>query len=275
MNLAQTYDVALLDLDGVVYLGKEPVPHAVQSIGIAQGLGMRMGYVTNNASRTPDVVAAHLTSFGLAVSADDVVTSAQAAARVLAQELPPDAPVFVVGAEGLRAAVREAGFSLSDPEHAQAVVQGFSPDVTWQDLADACAVLARGVLWVASNMDLTFPLPHQVAPGNGAYVQMLMSISGRAPIVAGKPQVPLMQESIDRLGASKPLVVGDRLDTDIEGANNVGIDSLLVLTGVTGRDELMTAPAHQRPTWVGPDLRALVGGPLWSLEEYLAGSVGL
>lgn len=273
MNLAQRYDVALLDLDGVVYLGKEPVVHAAESIQLAQEYGMRMGYVTNNASRTPQVVAKHLSSFGLHVTSDDVVTSAQAAARVLSAHLEPGAPVFVVGGEGLHEAVRQAGFHCGGLDEAQALVQGFSPELSWQQLADACAVLDRGVLWVASNMDLTFPLPGQVAPGNGAFVRMLMSISGKTPLVAGKPATPLMQESVDRLHATRPLVVGDRLDTDIEGANNAGLDSLLVLTGVTSADDLHDLPPQHRPTWVSADLRGLVGGPLWSLEEFVAGSV--
>ena len=273
MKLAQRYDVALLDLDGVVYLGKEPVVHAAESIQLAQEYGMRMGYVTNNASRTPQVVAKHLSSFGLHVTSDDVVTSAQAAARVLSAHLEPGAPVFVVGGEGLHEAVRQAGFHCGGLDEAQALVQGFSPELSWQQLADACAVLDRGVLWVASNMDLTFPLPGQVAPGNGAFVRMLMSISGKTPLVAGKPATPLMQESVDRLHATRPLVVGDRLDTDIEGANNAGLDSLLVLTGVTSADDLHDLAPQHRPTWVSADLRGLVGGPLWSLEEFVAGSV--
>lgn len=273
MNLSQRYDVALLDLDGVVYLGKEPVPHAVESIQQARSQGMRMGYVTNNASRTPEVVAEHLSSFGLDVAVEDVVTSAQAAARVLMAHLEPGSPVLILGGPGLHDAVTNAGFVASDVVDAKAIVQGFSPEVTWSQLSDACAVLERDVVWVASNMDLTFPLPGHVAPGNGAYVRMLMSISGKQPLVAGKPATPLMRESVDRLHAQRPLVIGDRLDTDIEGANNAGLDSLLVLTGVTRGEDLHDCVPLHRPTWVAPDLRGLVGGPLWSLEEFLAGSV--
>ena len=273
--LAQQYDVALLDLDGVVYLGKEPVPHAVESIAQAEALGMRMGYVTNNASRTPETVAEHLMSFGLHVTPHDVVTSAQAAARVLTEHLAPGAPVFILGGPGLHVAVESAGFIAAQAAQAQALVQGFSPEITWAQLADACAVLQRDVLWVASNMDLTFPLPGQVAPGNGAYVRMLMSICGRSPLVAGKPALPLMKESVARLGARRALVIGDRLDTDIEGAYNAGLDSLLVLTGVTSTADLRQCPPQHRPTWVAPDLRGLVGGPLWSLEEFMAGSVSM
>ena len=273
MTLAQDYDVALLDLDGVVYLGTQEVPHAVDSIHQAQAQGMRMGYVTNNASRTPDAVAQHLQSFGLEVDTHDVVTSAQAAARVLAQLVPAGSPVFVLGAQGLRTAVAEVGMKIADPQDAVAMVQGFSPDLSWTDLTHACAVLARDVVWVASNTDLTFPLPEQVAPGNGAFVALLSTITGKTPVVAGKPQRPLMDESIERLASKKPLVVGDRLDTDIEGANNCGIDSLVVLTGVTSRADLLAAPPALRPTWVAPDLRGLVGGPVWSLDEYLTGSV--
>ena len=261
-TLSQTYDVALLDLDGVVYIGTDPVAHAAQSLEMATTHGMRIGYVTNNASRTPDAVAHHLRSFGLQVVPDDVVTSAQAGARVLADHCAPGSEVLVVGGDGLELAVRQRGFiptrTLRDDRMPDAVIQGFGPDTSWRNLADITAAVQRGVLWVATNRDLTVPTPRGMAPGNGSFVGIVEAVTGRSPVVAGKPEPPLMWESIARLSAARPLMVGDRLDTDIEGANRVGIDSLLVLTGVTTVTDLLSAPPELRPTYIAADLRGLV-----------------
>ncbi|AYY15524.1 HAD-IIA family hydrolase [Actinobacteria bacterium YIM 96077] len=253
------YDVALLDLDGVVYVGEAPVEHAAQALREARARDMRLAFVTNNASRTPAIVAAHLTRIGIHASEQEVVTSAQAAARLLAEQLPRDARVLVVGGAGLHEAVRERGLApvTSLEEDTQAVVQGFSPDVDWRALAEGAYAVARGLPWVASNIDRTIPTARGVAPGNGALVDAVRAATGRDPVVAGKPEPPMHREAMVRTGAHRPLVVGDRLDTDIDGARRAGSDSLLVLTGVTSPEELVMAPPQLRPTYVGADLRAL------------------
>jgi HAD superfamily hydrolase (TIGR01450 family) len=258
-SLAKTYDVALVDLDGVVYIGSGPVDHAAEALAKARADGMRLAFVTNNAARPPQAVAEHLSRLGIAVSNDEVVTSAQAAARVLADMLPTGAGVLVVGGEGLVAALQERGLRpvrdlAGDP---LAVVQGFHPDVDWRMLAEGSFAVAAGLPWVASNTDPTLPTPRGTAPGNGTLVDAIRAATGRAPTVAGKPEPPMHQEAVLRSGARRPLVVGDRLDTDIEGARRAGVDSLLVLTGVTDPVGLVRAPAAQHPTYVAPDLRAL------------------
>jgi HAD superfamily hydrolase (TIGR01450 family) len=258
-SLAETYDVALVDLDGVVYVGSGPVDHAAEALAKARADGMRLAFVTNNAARPPQAVAEHLSRLGIAVSSDEVVTSAQAAARVLADMLPTGAGVLVVGGEGLVAALQERGLRpvrdlAGDP---LAVIQGFHPDVDWRMLAEGSYAVAAGLPWVASNTDRTLPTPRGTAPGNGTLVDAIRTATGRAPTVAGKPEPPMHQEAILRSGARRPLVVGDRLDTDIEGARRAGVDSLLVLTGVTDPVGLVRAPAAQHPTYVAPDLRAL------------------
>jgi glycerol-1-phosphatase len=258
--LHQRYDVALLDLDGVVYVGPDPVEHAVASLNRAKAEGMSLAYVTNNASRTPGVVAEHLRSFGLEVTSGEVVTSAQAGARVLTDHLLPGAVVLIVGGDGVQEAVRERGFipvRHGRGHRIDAVIQGFGPRTSWEDLAEAAHHVRSGCLWVATNRDLTVPTQRGLAPGNGAFVQMIEQVTGRAPVVAGKPEPPLMWESVQRTGATRPLVVGDRLDTDIEGAIRCGIDSLLVLTGVTSARDVVTAPPHHRPTHIAHDLRGL------------------
>jgi glycerol-1-phosphatase len=258
--LDTAYDVALLDLDGVVYLGGTAIPGAAQALRKAQAAGMRLAYVTNNASRTPAAIAALLTSFGAPATAQDVVTSAQAAARVLAERLPAGAPVLVIGGSGLRMALRERGLRpvSTAMDRPQAVVQGYSPDVSYSILAEGGLAVAAGALFVASNGDLTLPSARGSQPGNGSLMQVIATATGVQPLVAGKPEPPLHRESVLRTGAKHPLVVGDRLDTDIEGAHRVGADSLLVLTGVTRPAEAVLAPPSQRPTYLAEDLAGLL-----------------
>lgn len=258
--LAALYDTALLDLDGVVYRGKDAVPHAVAALESATGMGMRLAYVTNNASRTPESVAEHLRELGLRAGAEDVVTAAQAVARLIAERVPRGARVLVIGGDGLRQALLAYGLELvsgADDEPA-AVVQGYRPDTSWKDLAEAAYAVQRGVPWFAANTDKTMPTARGIAPGNGALVGAVAAATGTWPTVAGKPEPALHRETMIRTEAQRPLIVGDRLDTDIEGANRAGVDSLLVLTGVTTLDQLREAPEEHQPTYVAEDLRGLV-----------------
>ncbi|HEX6338679.1 MAG TPA: HAD-IIA family hydrolase [Jiangellaceae bacterium] len=262
-RLAEIYDVALLDLDGVVYVGAGAVQHAEPALAECRRLGMRLAFVTNNAARPPQVVAEHLSSLGVEAAPSEVVTSAQAAARLLAEMLPGGSRVLVVGGEGLIDALAERGLvpvaELAD--RPAAVVQGFHPDVGWRLLAEGSYAIAAGLPWVASNLDRTIPTPRGEAPGNGSFVEVLKLTTGRAPVVAGKPEPPMHREAVLRTGAKRPLVVGDRLDTDIEGARRADTDSLLVFTGVADPEEVVGAPAGRRPTYVGEDLRALLAAP--------------
>ncbi|QHC21876.1 HAD-IIA family hydrolase [Streptomyces sp. GS7] len=258
--LSEAYDTALLDLDGVVYAGGQAVAHAVESLTAAREGGMHLAYVTNNAARTPQAVADQLTGFGLPTDADDVITSAQAVARLIAEQVPPGAKVLAIGGEGLRVALRERGLEpvASADDDPAAVVQGYDPGLDWGQLAEAAYAVQRGVPWFASNTDLTIPKERGIAPGNGALVEVVRIAAGGAPQVAGKPQPPMHRETVLRTGAERPLVIGDRLDTDIEGAWNGGVDSLLVLTGVTIPAELLAAPPRHRPTYVDADLRGVL-----------------
>ncbi|OEJ27567.1 HAD family hydrolase [Streptomyces agglomeratus] len=261
--LREAYDTALLDLDGVVYAGGEAIAHAVDALGVARDGGMHLAYVTNNALRTPDAVAEHLTELGVPAEASDVITSAQAVARLIADQVPAGSRVLVVGGDGLRVALRERGLvpvESADDDPA-AVVQGYGgPDLAWGRFAEASYAVARGVPWFASNTDLTIPGARGIAPGNGAAVEVVRIATGAEPRVAGKPLPPMHRETILRTGAERPLVVGDRLDTDIEGANVGGVDSLLVLTGVTDAAQLLAAAPKYRPTYVDADLRGLLTG---------------
>ena len=258
--LSTAYDVALLDLDGVVYLGGAAIPGAAPDLAQAVSAGMRLAFVTNNAYRTPATIAAQLTGLGVPARPEDVVTSAQAASRLLAERLPPGSAVLVIGGTGLRAALRERGLrpvSVAADKPA-AVVQGYSPDISYAHLAEGALAVQAGALFVATNADTTLPTPRGRQPGNGALIQVIATATGVRPLVAGKPEPPLHAESVQRTGAQRPLVVGDRLDTDIEGACRVGADSLLVLTGVTQPADLLLAPPGQRPSYVAADLGGLL-----------------
>ncbi|MFI1096510.1 HAD-IIA family hydrolase [Streptomyces sp. NPDC020917] len=254
------YDTALLDLDGVVYAGGDAIAHAVESLDSAHRQGMRLAYVTNNAARTPQTVAEHLTRLGVPAAAEDVITSAQAVARLIADQVPAGAKVLAVGGEGLVAALRERGLVPveSAVDGPAAAVQGYSPDLRWAQLAEMAYAVNAGVPWFASNTDLTIPSGRGIAPGNGAAVEVVRIATGATPQVAGKPLPPMHRETVIRTGARRPLVVGDRLDTDIEGAFAGGVDALLVLTGVTTPAALLAAEPRHRPAYVGADLRDLL-----------------
>lgn len=267
---ADAYDVALLDLDGVVYLGGTAIPGAPEALRKAQADGMRLAYVTNNAFRTPAAVAALLQGMGAPAGPGDVVTSAQAAARLLAERLPAGSPVLVIGGTGLRIAVRERGLRpvSTAADKPAAVVQGYAPGIIYSALAEGCLAVSDGAVFVATNADLTIPSSRGQQPGNGSLLRVITASTGVEPIVAGKPEIPLQRESVLRTGAKRPLVVGDRLDTDILGAHRVGTDSMLVLTGVTSPGEAILAPPGQRPTYIADDLNGLLqphpdvdGGP--------------
>ncbi|WP_241386941.1 HAD-IIA family hydrolase [Rhodococcus sp. CH91] len=255
-TLRRIYDVLLLDLDGTVYRGAEPVPGAREALTAG---GETVLYVTNNASRRPSEVALHLRELGFPADDSSVVTSSQSAARLLAEQLPAGAPVLVVGTDALAEEV--AGVGLVPVRSADAdpvaVVQGHSPDTGWAMLAEATLAVRAGAAWVATNVDSTLPTERGLVLGNGSMVAAVRNATGATPIVAGKPAAPLLEDAIRRGGARRPLVVGDRLDTDIEGAGAVGADSLLVLTGVSTVDDLLRAPAHQRPTYIASSLTCL------------------
>ena len=258
--LSAAYDVVMLDLDGVVYVGDDAVVHAADVLDGLRQEGVRLAYLTNNASRPPVKVVERLASVGVTAGVDDVVTSAQAAARLVGERVPAGAPVLLVGGEGLREALTERGLRVVTDARSEpaAVVQGFSDDLDWATLTEGAYAIQAGVPWFASNTDRTLPTARGPAPGNGALVAALEAATGQRPMVAGKPEPALFRETMLRVGGSKPLVVGDRLDTDIEGANRVGADSLCVLTGVSDLASIAAAPAALRPTYVAPDLRALV-----------------
>lgn len=271
--LVARHDAGLFDLDGVLYRGRWAVPGAADAVTVARAAGMRVAFVTNNASRTPGAVAEHLTELGIGARAEDVVTSAQAAATLVAEMVDPGSAVLVIGGEGLRVALEERGLRpvSSAEDGPAAVAQGWAPEVGWKMLAEGTYAVRDGLPWVASNRDVTVPTARGLAPGNGTLVNVIALATGREPLTAGKPERPLHQEAVTRTDARWPVVVGDRLDTDIEGANRAGVASLLVLTGVTRPADVALAPPHRRPTYVAVDLRAGLLRPHPPVEETQGG----
>lgn len=254
-------DLVLADLDGVIYTGPGAIPYAVESMNAIQP-PTRVAYITNNASRTDASVAGHLTELGLTVAPSDVVTSPQAAVKLLADLVPAGSVILVVGGEGLTSEVEKAGFSVtrSALDSPAAVIQGFSPEVGWVHLAEAAYALKggdAGIPWVATNTDWTIPQARGTAPGNGTLVSAVHTAVGRLPVVAGKPEVAIFEEALERFGAHNALMLGDRLDTDILGANRAGIPSLLVLTGIDQAKQVLAANPQERPTYILEDLRGL------------------
>lgn len=259
------YDAVLLDLDGTVMRGAQPVAEAPDVVNELRQAGRVVQFMTNNASRAPEEVARQLATLGLPADPEDILTSGQVAASLLASLLPAGSAVLVVGTAALVTAVESVGLQpvhLASDQPA-AVVQGHSPETGWAQLSEACLAIRGGAKWVACNVDRTLPTERGLLPGNGAMVAALRAATDREPAVAGKPARSMLDTAVERIGLQHPLVVGDRVDTDIAGARAAGLDALLVLSGVSDPVDTLAAPPEQRPTYLGADLRVLRG----SLDE--------
>ena len=258
--LRHSHDLVMLDLDGVVYRGTDAVPGAVEALAALRADRLRTAFVTNNAARPPEAVAAHLNRLGVEADSADVVTSAQAAARIMLGVVGPDARVLALAGPGVHLALEECGLQpvSSVEDEPEAVLTGYGPDLTWKQVMQAAILIRTGVPWVASNADLTLPTAYGLGPGHGALVRLLSDFADRQPVIAGKPHRGLFDEVLARTAGRAPLMVGDRLDTDIRGAAAAGIDSLLVLTGVAGLEEIVAAPPAERPSYVSSDLGGLL-----------------
>lgn len=250
--LISGFDSVLSDLDGVVYAGSNAIDGAVVALNALADVQVSLAFITNNAGRSPLAVAAHLRQLGVNTNAEHVFGSADAGAELLARELNPGSKVLVVGSPYLRECISVRGMEVVESHRDQpvAVIQGFYPEVSWTDLAEASYAISAGARWVATNTDLTIPRAEGIAPGNGSLVNAVRSATQAEPQIAGKPQPYLFSRAAERLNSRKPLVVGDRLDTDILGANRAGFSSALVLTGVDTARTALGAPAEQRPSYI-------------------------
>lgn len=269
------YDAILLDLDGVIYRGKEPIPGVAHTLKTWHSTGTPYAFITNNAARDVEEIAQTIASFDIPCTPRHVRTSAQAAAEKLAHDIDTDSAVLVLGGEFLRSCVASFGFTVITPHDRDwltqntpaAVIQGFGPDTSWTDISWAITAVRNGAQYRPTNPDKAIPTGRGIMPGNGTFVDIVARFSGATPVYAGKPEPTMLTQTIDALGAKRPLMVGDQLETDIEAAVAAGIDSALTLTGVTSIDVVLRAPQHQRPTRIVSGLPDL-------LEELPAVEVG-
>jgi len=254
------FQTLLLDLDGVIYAGENAIVDAVESINAIQSLEIPVGYITNNSSRKPEAIADQLRGFGLNLSTAEVISSAQAGVELLATMIPSGSKVLVVGGDGLRSRVVDSGFELvlSSEQSPAAVIQGFAPEVGWKDLAEASYAIQRGAKWVATNQDWTIPRERGLAPGNGTLVSAVHTAVGQLPVFAGKPERAIFDTAMREFATESAIYVGDRLDTDVLGANKAGLGSGIVMTGVTTRRELLGARPDSRPQYILGTLKDLL-----------------
>ncbi|MEJ6014526.1 HAD-IIA family hydrolase [Corynebacterium sp. H127] len=260
MSLVDTYDALLLDLDGTIWEGGRAIEHAVESI---RDSGMPAMYVTNNASKAPQVVAEQLGALGLKTSPADVMTSAQAAVLMAEGVCEPGATVLVLGTESFRELAKQAGFRVTTTadDRPAAVLHGHNPETGWAELSEAALAIRQGAVYLASNLDTTLPMERGLHVGNGSMVAAVVSATGVTPRSAGKPEPEMFRLSAARLGSTRPLAVGDRLDTDIAGGVAAGMDTLQVITGVSGHRDILNAPPSQRATLIAESMQALFQDP--------------
>ena len=261
MSMITEYDSLLLDLDGTIWEGGRAIDDAVDAI---IGAGLPVMYVTNNASRAPGVVAEQLRGIGLdSATADDVMTSAQAAVIMASEKIPAGSPVYILGTDSFRDLARDAGFEVVDSadDRPVAVLHGHNPATGWAQLSEAALSIHNGALYFASNLDTTLPMERGLHVGNGSMVAAVVSATGVTPEAAGKPGPAMFFKAAEQLASARPLVVGDRLDTDIAGGNAAGMDTFQVLTGVSGHYALLTAAPGQRPDFIADTLADLTADP--------------
>ena len=252
-------DCVLFDLDGVVYHGSRAIDGAVDGISWLHERSIGVNYVTNNATRTAEATAEKITGLGIDTTAEEVTTSAQVLAERLAERFGPGARVHLLGTTGLRVALETAGLQITDTvdEAPVAIAQGLDPDIDYDKIVLACRIIRSGAEWWASNPDYSLLTEIGRVPGNGAFVDLISRLTETEPIIVGKPAPHMMEFAAGRLGAHRPLMVGDRLDTDIEGGRAAGFDTALVLTGIHDIHDALAAAPERRPTFILPNLRGL------------------
>ena len=255
-SLLERYDAFLFDLDGVLYRGDRPIPGAPDALAAIRAAGRGIAFMTNNSATPPDEVAGRLRGMGIPASAPEVATSAAPTARMLADRGCRSA--FVIGEAGIRLALTDARIEVrtGDPAEVDAVVVGLDRTADYTALRRASVLVDRGAAFVGTNADASFPAADGMRwPGAGALIAAIATTTGAVAEIVGKPNAPLYLDALERAGGTVPLVIGDRLDTDIAGAAALGWDSLLVLTGIARREDLDGSPL--RPTLVSEDLSIL------------------
>lgn len=230
----------IIDMDGVIWKADAPIGNLPVLFKGIRERGIKFVFATNNGTRTSEQYVQRLKGFGVDVEPWQIVTSAQAAAHGLSQKFPRGTKVFMIGGDGVRAALEENGFEILSVENApsaEAVLMGIDPEINFQKMVEATLLVRRGVPFYVTNPDKTFPTPRGEIPGAGAWYSVVVTATGVEPIIAGKPFPFLMELSLEKLGTKKEetLVIGDRLETDIAAGQGFGCPTGLVLSGVSTR----------------------------------------
>ena len=261
MNL-KAVRTLLIDGDGVLWRANDPLPGLVDFFAVLAERGMAWGLLTNNASLSIASYVEKLAGFGVQAQPDQVFTSAVVAADYLQQVCPPGSPIYVIGEAGLKEAILAAGFIVhsgeEQPDKAAAVVAGIDRALTYNKLKVATRLIrGQGVLFIGTNPDTTFPTPDGLVPGAGSILAALAAATGQEPLIVGKPAPTMFQVAMQHLGAARETtaVLGDRIETDIEGAQALGLGTILVLSGVTTREEAERSSI--RPDLILEDITAL------------------
>jgi 4-nitrophenyl phosphatase len=259
------YNAVILDMDGVLYRGKLPLPGVNELLALFQRRGISYACATNNATLTPAQFEAKLAAMGIAIPAARIVTSPIATRRHLEGEAPRGTPMFCVGMDGLRTALFGDGYYAESDERPEYVVVGMDFEVTYRQLRRACLHIRAGARFVGTNPDTTFPAEDGIVPGCGALLALLAAGAETVPFVIGKPGPTMFHATVALLGAdpARTLTIGDRLDTDIAGSAAAGLASALVLTGVTSRAHLLASSVQ--PDAVFDDLPGLVKA--WEIDD--------
>ena len=256
MAFLKTIKALIIDIDGVLWHGKQPLPGVPEFFDFLRAHQISFIIATNNSARPASDVTNRLKRMGVSIDDSKILTSAEATALSLPRIAPNAKRVYVVGGEGLMTALERADYQIVD-EDADAVIAGLDPTLTYEKLKIATREIRRGAKFIGSNSDKTFPLEDGVAPGAGAILAAIQTATDVAPIVIGKPERAMFDIAIEKMSAAREstAILGDRLDTDIEGGKRAGLKSILVMTGVTTREIL--ASSSIKPDWIFDNLDAL------------------
>ncbi|MGE5702458.1 MAG: TIGR01457 family HAD-type hydrolase [Clostridia bacterium] len=243
----------LLDLDGTIYRGNEPIPEAIRFMEQLRMRNIPYLYLTNNSSTSPEKVAQRLCGMGIPTKTEEVYTTSMAIGAYLTEHVPHGARIFAIGEEGLFQELQQAGYTITN-DRPDCVVVGIDRAFSYEKLAVATKAIREGALFLATNQDAALPTEHGLVPGNGSLVAAVAVASGSSPIVVGKPESIIVDYALRRLGLGKSdtLIVGDNLQTDILAGHHSGVDSLLVLTGFSTAED--AAQTVHKPTYIADNL---------------------
>lgn len=257
MNLENIKGV-VMDMDGVLWRSYNPLPGMTDIFAFLRERDMPFALASNNAGKTQRQYTDKLAELGVdGVEERQIITSGTVTLDYLRQQYPPNIPIHVLGNPGLHDTMRNAGYELRDA-NVQAVVTAADFDLTYEKLKRTALIIRSGVDWIATNADATFPTPEGLAPGSGSILAALVAATDRQPLVMGKPGKPMFESALRVLGttAEQTVMLGDRLNTDIEGAHHAGLKTILLLTGVSSRED--AANHNPQPDAIYPDLPTLL-----------------